>query len=66
MEAAASMPRVLVIDDEKGPRESLRILLKLECEVLCAASVEEGLRLFSASPPRPGDHGYPHAGPQRH
>src|SRR5450759_5628279 len=51
MESAVSMPRVLVIDDEMGPRESLRILLKVECEVLCAPSVEEGLRLFRASPP---------------
>jgi signal transduction histidine kinase len=45
------MPRVLVIDDEMGPRESLRILLKVECEVICAASVEEGVRLFRANPP---------------
>lgn len=51
METAVSMPRVLVIDDEMGPRESLRILLKLECEVVCASSVEEGVRLFRASPP---------------
>lgn len=51
MESTTPMPRVLVIDDEMGPRESLRILLKVECEVLCAASVEEGLRLFREKSP---------------
>ena len=51
METAAPLPRVLVIDDEMGPRESLRILLKLECEVMCASSVNEGLRLFSEKTP---------------
>jgi len=43
---------VLVIDDEIGPRESLRILLKKEFEVLCADSVDEGLRLLKERAPR--------------
>lgn len=38
--------RVLIIDDERGPRESLRILLKTEYEVLCADSVDAGVRLL--------------------
>lgn len=45
------MSRVLVIDDEMGPRESLRILLKVEFEVLCASSVAEGVRLFREKTP---------------
>ncbi len=48
---AAPPARVLVIDDELGPRESLRILLKVECDVACAVSVTEGLRLFRETPP---------------
>lgn len=35
--------KVLVIDDEIGPRESLRILLKDEFEVTCCDSVEGGI-----------------------
>jgi len=38
--------RVLVIDDEVGPRESLRIVLKDEYEVYCAESVGKGLELL--------------------
>ncbi len=51
MQAVPSKPRVLVIDDELGPRESLRMLLKLECEVDCAASVDEGLSRFREAAP---------------
>ncbi|MDD5679201.1 MAG: hybrid sensor histidine kinase/response regulator [Kiritimatiellae bacterium] len=51
MDTAVPIPRVLVIDDEMGPRESLRILLKMECEVLCASSVDDGLRLFREKTP---------------
>ncbi|HMO52457.1 MAG TPA: response regulator [Kiritimatiellia bacterium] len=43
--------RVLVIDDEVGPRESLRILLKKEYEVLCADSVAKGLELLQEKQP---------------
>ncbi len=38
--------RVLIIDDELGPRESLRILLKKEFDVLTADSVQRGLELL--------------------
>jgi len=42
---------VLVIDDELGPRESLRILLKHEFNVTCAASVDEGIEAFKTIHP---------------
>jgi signal transduction histidine kinase len=42
-------PIILVIDDEKGPRESLRILLKTQYQVFCADSVEMGLDLLRES-----------------
>jgi DNA-binding NtrC family response regulator len=45
------MPRVLVVDDEPGVQESLRMLLKHECEVLTASSVDEALRLLAEAPP---------------
>jgi len=45
------MPCVLVVDDEPGVQESLRILLKDDCEVVLAASVDEALRALSATPP---------------
>jgi DNA-binding NtrC family response regulator len=45
------MPRVLVVDDEPGVQESLRMLLKHECEVLTAASVDDALRLLAEAPP---------------
>lgn len=38
--------KVLIIDDERGPRESLRILLKTEYEVFCAESVDAGVVLL--------------------
>lgn len=43
--------RVLIIDDERGPRESLRILLKTEYEVLCADSVDAGVALLREHSP---------------
>lgn len=43
--------RVLVIDDELGPRESLRILLKNEYEVVTADSVERGLEYLRERQP---------------
>ncbi len=42
---------VLVIDDDRGPRESLRILLKDSFNVLCADSVDWGVHLFKESRP---------------
>ena len=37
---------ILVVDDEFGPRESLRIILKSQYEVHTAASKEEALRFI--------------------
>ena len=44
-------PTVLVIDDERGPRESLRFLLKDDYCVMCADSVERGLQLLQEHSP---------------
>jgi len=43
--------KVLVIDDDFGPRESLRMLLKHEFEVFLADGVAAGLRLLQAEHP---------------
>lgn len=45
------MPQVLVIDDEMGPRESLRMLLKPNYQVHTADSVEAGIRLLREKQP---------------
>jgi DNA-binding NtrC family response regulator len=45
------MARVLVVDDEAGVRESLRMLLKQECEVVTASGVDEALVAVEATPP---------------
>ena len=45
------MPRVLVVDDEPGVRESLRMVLRDECEVDLAASVDEALVRLRDEPP---------------
>jgi len=42
---------ILVIDDERGPRESLRILLKPTYEVHCAESVDEGIEFLKRFEP---------------
>lgn len=44
-------PRILVVDDQAGPRESLRILLKDRFEVLTTASAEEAFRLAATDRP---------------
>lgn len=41
----ASKPKVLVVDDELGVRESLRAILSQDCDVLTAASGAEALRI---------------------
>jgi signal transduction histidine kinase len=51
MIANAELPLVLVIDDEMGPRESLRMLLKPSYQVHTADSVEKGLKLLSENKP---------------
>ena len=42
---------ILVIDDELGPRESLRILLNREYDVHCASGVDEGVALLKEHHP---------------
>jgi len=51
MVATADLPQVLVIDDEMGPRESLRMLLKPIYQVHTANSVEIGLKLLNEKKP---------------
>src|SRR6185437_8288274 len=51
MIANADLPQVLVIDDEIGPRESLRMLLKPSYQVHTADSVERGLQLLTEKKP---------------
>src|SRR6476660_8494969 len=51
MIANAELPQVLVIDDEMGPRESLRMLLKPAYHVHTADSVERGLQLLNEKKP---------------
>ena len=46
MTISPDLPQVLVIDDEMGPRESLRMLLKPNYHVHTADSVEAGLRIL--------------------
>ncbi|MCG8590028.1 MAG: sigma-54 dependent transcriptional regulator [Proteobacteria bacterium] len=45
------MARVLVVDDEVGVQESLRMLLKPECDVVTAGRVEDALRALTDTPP---------------
>jgi signal transduction histidine kinase len=51
MIANGDLPQVLVIDDEMGPRESLRMLLKPSYQVHTADSVEIGLQLLNEKRP---------------
>ena len=46
--ATAAKSKVLIIDDDFGPRESLRILLKYDYEVFVASSVAEGITQIRA------------------
>ena len=47
----SDLPQVLVIDDEMGPRESLRMLLKPNYLVYTAENVETGLRILQDKRP---------------
>src|SRR5215211_3653452 len=51
MTVSSDLPQVLVIDDEMGPRESLRMLLNPNYQVHTAASVEAGIRLLREKHP---------------
>ena len=51
MTAATDLPQILVIDDEMGPRESLRMLLKPNYQVHTADCVEAGLKLLKEKNP---------------
>ncbi len=45
------MARVLVVDDEPGVQESLRMLLKGDCQVETASSVDAAIEAVDAHPP---------------
>ncbi|MEY2439964.1 MAG: two-component system, sensor histidine kinase and response regulator [Verrucomicrobiota bacterium] len=51
MTTAIELPKILVIDDEIGPRESLRMLLKPDYNVQTADCVEAGIRLLKERQP---------------
>src|SRR5213079_1345293 len=51
MTAATQLPQILVIDDEIGPRESLRMLRKPDYKVHTANCVEAGLKLLKEKQP---------------
>src|SRR5437763_15945612 len=51
MIVASELPQILVIDDEMGPRESLRMLLKPNYRVHTADIVEAGLRILREKKP---------------
>ena len=46
-----SKDRLLVIDDELGPRESLRFLFKDIYDVTCTDSVDKGVKALKKSAP---------------
>ena len=51
MTVASDLPQVLVIDDEMGPRESLRMLLKPNYKVHTADCVDAGIKLLKEKHP---------------
>ena len=51
MTTTIDLPQILVIDDEMGPRESLRMLLKPQYNVATADCVEAGIKLLKEKPP---------------
>lgn len=44
------LPTVLVVDDENGPRQALRMLLKEDFEVIIATNVAEALGILAEQP----------------
>jgi signal transduction histidine kinase len=51
MTVTTDLPQILVIDDEMGPRESLRMLLKTDYQVYTADCVEAGIKLLKEKRP---------------
>src|SRR4030081_831051 len=51
MTVTLEQPQILVIDDEMGPRESLRMLLKTDYQVHTADCVEAGIKLLKEKQP---------------
>ncbi len=51
MEVKELLGKVLVIDDERGPRESLRMVLKYDYEVFVADRVDGGVELLREKKP---------------
>ena len=51
MTTSPDLPQILVIDDEMGPRESLRMLLKPEYNVATADCVEAGIKMLHEKQP---------------
>src|SRR5216683_1179278 len=51
MTVSPELPQILVIDDEVGPRESLRMLLKPDYQVHTADCVEAGMKLLKEKQP---------------
>src|SRR5437870_10241287 len=51
MTVSTDLPQILVIDDEIGPRESLRMLLKPDYNVNTADCVEAGLKVLKEKNP---------------
>ena len=47
--ADAAKAKILIVDDDSGPRESLRILLKYDYDVLVAGSVAEGVEALKCT-----------------
>ena len=51
MTVSTDLPQILIIDDEMGPRESLRMLLKPDYQVHTADCVEAGIKLLKEKQP---------------
>ena len=50
MDISAHLPNLLIVDDEVGPRESLRMILKPHYSVHCAEDGESALRILKETP----------------